>query len=136
LDGTVSFSGRIAGRGVVVVSHGGTRTTYEPVHGSLAVGTQVVAGQTVGSLELFGSHCLPRACLHWGLLEGSRHYLDPLSLIGCAPRPVRLLPVDQPVTEEGSDCAPAAPTPAQRLVEALVTLVDALDGRPGATGRS
>src|SRR3954469_25434222 len=40
--GRVSFSGVVAGRGVVVVSHpGGLRTTYEPVDERLAVGTLV-----------------------------------------------------------------------------------------------
>ena len=31
LAGTVTFAGSLAGRGVVVVDHGATRTTYEPV---------------------------------------------------------------------------------------------------------
>ncbi len=87
--GTVTFAGRLAGRGVVVVSHGATRTTYEPVAASVPVGDHVDAGTRIGRLELLGSHCLPRACLHWGLLEGER-YLDPLTLVGGGP--VRLLP--------------------------------------------
>jgi murein DD-endopeptidase MepM/ murein hydrolase activator NlpD len=87
--GTVSFAGRIAGRGVVVIDHGGTRTTYEPVASSVAVGDRVAAGARIGRLELLGSHCLPRACLHWGLLRGET-YLDPLTLVGAGP--VRLLP--------------------------------------------
>ena len=45
----------------------------------------------IGRLELFGSHCFPRACLHWGLIEGRDHYLDPLTLVGASP--VRLLPL-------------------------------------------
>ncbi len=89
LPGRVTFAGRLAGRGVVVVSHGTTRTTYEPVTAHVQRGEPVRAGETVGSLELFGSHCFPRACLHWGLLEGDR-YLDPLALVGAGP--VRLLP--------------------------------------------
>jgi murein DD-endopeptidase MepM/ murein hydrolase activator NlpD len=89
--GTIAFAGRIAGRGVVVVSHGGTRTTYEPVSASVRVGQHVSAGERIGSLQLFGSHCLPGACLHWGLLRGEV-YLDPLSLVG--PQEVRLLPLD------------------------------------------
>ena len=91
LAGTVTFAGRLAGRGVVVVDHGGTRTTYEPVSASVRVGDRVAAGAVIGRLELFGSHCLPRACLHWGLIEGRDHYLDPLTLVGAAP--VVLLPM-------------------------------------------
>lgn len=87
--GTVTFAGRLAGRGVVVVSHGSTRTTYEPVAAMVDPGDRVRAGARIGRLELVGSHCLPRSCLHWGLLEGE-HYLDPLTLVGGGP--VRLLP--------------------------------------------
>lgn len=94
--GTVTFAGRLAGRGVVVVSHGSTRTTYEPLAATVAVGDPVDAGTVIGRLELLGSHCLPRACLHWGLLEGER-YLDPLTLVGGGP--VRLLPLLRPAAE-------------------------------------
>ncbi|HEX5562602.1 MAG TPA: M23 family metallopeptidase [Nocardioidaceae bacterium] len=90
LAGRVTFAGRLAGRGVVVVDHGATRTTYEPLTASVAVGDRVAAGAVIGRLELFGSHCLPRACLHWGLIEGRETYLDPLTLVGAAP--VVLLP--------------------------------------------
>ena len=47
----------------------------------------------MGTLELPGSHCFPRACLHWGWLEGET-YLDPLRLVGAGP--VRLLPLWRP----------------------------------------
>lgn len=90
--GRVSFAGRLAGRGVVVVDHGGTRTTYEPVSASVSVGDRVSAGTVLGRLEVFGSHCFPRSCLHWGLIEGAEHYLDPLTLVGAGP--VRLLPLE------------------------------------------
>ena len=90
LPGQVSFAGVIAGKGVVVVNHGETRTTYEPVAASLEVGATVAAGQVIGSLQLPGSHCFPRACLHWGWLRGEI-YLDPLLLVGV--RRVRLLPL-------------------------------------------
>jgi murein DD-endopeptidase MepM/ murein hydrolase activator NlpD len=102
LPGTVAFAGRIAGRGVVVVSHGDTRTTYEPVTAALAVGTRVAGGAPIGSLELAGSHCFPRACLHWGWLRGET-YLDPLGLVGFGP--VRLLPLWR---AEPVDAVPAA----------------------------
>ena len=44
----------------------------------------------IGHLAAPGSHCPPRACLHWGWLRGET-YLDPLRLVGAAP--VRLLPL-------------------------------------------
>lgn len=105
LAGTVSFAGSLAGRGVVVVAHGPTRTTYEPVSASVSVGDSVDAGKRIGTLQLSGSHCFPRACLHWGWLEGET-YLDPLRLVGAGP--VRLLPLwrDDPVN--------ASPGPASR----------------------
>lgn len=90
LAGVVSFAGSIAGRGVVVVDHGDTRTTYEPLTPGARVGDAVAAGDRIGVLALPGSHCLPRACLHWGWLRGTT-YLDPLRLVGAGP--VRLLPL-------------------------------------------
>jgi len=90
LPGRVAFVGVIAGRPVATVSHGDTRTTYEPVASSLPRGTRVVAGQVIGSLGVAGSHCFPVACLHWGWIRGET-YLDPLRLVGGGP--VRLLPL-------------------------------------------
>jgi len=90
LPGTVTYAGLLAGRGVVVVDHGATRTTYEPVTATVTVGTPVGAGSQIGGLGLAGSHCFPRACLHWGWIEGET-YLDPLRLVGAGP--VRLLPL-------------------------------------------
>ena len=100
MAGTVAFVGTIAGKAVVTVSHGETRTTYEPVSSSLEAGAAVAAGQRIGSLELPLSHCFPRACLHWGWLRGET-YLDPLALVSDAR--VRLLPLwrDQPVDHAG-----------------------------------
>lgn len=89
LAGRVSFAGTIAGRGVVVIAHGARRTTYEPVLARVRTGDQVPTGGVIGALQTGRSHCAPRACLHWGLLEG-RDYLDPLSLLGRTP--IRLLP--------------------------------------------
>jgi murein DD-endopeptidase MepM/ murein hydrolase activator NlpD len=91
LAGEVTFAGRLAGRGVVVVSHGATRTTYEPVEATVRRGDKVTTGQPIGTLEWSGSHCLPTGCLHWGLRRGDT-YLDPLDLVGGGPRPVRLYP--------------------------------------------
>ncbi|KAA1426268.1 murein hydrolase activator EnvC family protein [Nocardioides antri] len=96
LAGTVTYAGPLAGRGVVVVSHGDTRTTYEPVTARVSVGDPVAAGAVIGTLQPFASHCAPRTCLHWGWLRGET-YLDPLRLVGAGP--VRLLPLwrDLPV---------------------------------------
>lgn len=88
--GRITFAGRLAGRGVVVVDHGGVRTTYEPVTAEVHAGDRVGRGQRIGALQVGGSHCFPRACLHWGLLRGDT-YLDPLMLVGGGP--VRLLPL-------------------------------------------
>ncbi len=91
LGGQVLWAGRLAGKGVVVVGHGTTRTTYEPVAAGVRVGDLVGRGDVIGSLESAGSHCFPRACLHWGWLRGDR-YLDPLQLVGALG--VRLLPTE------------------------------------------
>ena len=90
LPGRVTFAGAIAGRGVVVVSHGPTRTTYEPVLADVQVSDTVAAGERLGWLHPTGSHCAPAACLHWGWRRGDV-YLDPLSLVDGGG--VRLLPL-------------------------------------------
>jgi murein DD-endopeptidase MepM/ murein hydrolase activator NlpD len=90
LAGTVTFAAPLAGRGVVVVDHGGVRTTYEPVSAGVHVGDSVGPGAVIGTLQRAASHCFPRACLHWGLRRGDT-YLDPLTLVGAGP--IRLLPL-------------------------------------------
>ena len=108
LGGRVSFAGSIAGKAVVVVDHGPTRTTYEPVATSLTSGDRVAEGQPIGTLLLPGSHCFPTACLHWGWIEGET-YLDPLRLVGAGP--VRLLPLDGLPTPSTPTLAPWRPLP-------------------------
>lgn len=93
LGGQVTFAGVIAGKGVVTVDHGTVRTTYEPVTATMRRGQAVHEGQALGRLRVWGSHCFPRACLHWGALRGDV-YLDPLSLVGAGP--VRLKPLVSP----------------------------------------
>lgn len=87
--GVVSFVGSIAGVGVVSVTSGALRTTYQPVRATVHRGDQVASGDVLGRLALAGSHCVPDACLHWGLLRGEA-YLDPLALLGL--EQVRLYP--------------------------------------------
>jgi len=122
LPGTVTFAGSLAGRGVVVVDHGETRTTYEPVTASVPVGDAVDAGGPIGTLQLAGSHCFPRACLHWGWIRNVDDvYLDPLGLVGNGA--IRLLPLWRD--------APATSAPALELPYAgWVRPADALAGRP------
>jgi murein DD-endopeptidase MepM/ murein hydrolase activator NlpD len=109
LAGRISYVGRIAGRGVVVVDHGDTRTTYEPVRDAPPVGTSVAAGDRVGHLETTGSHCWPEVCLHWGWIR-SETYLDPLLLVGAGP--VRLVPLTGLSSAAGM---PAPGPPAARM---------------------
>lgn len=90
MAGRVVFTGMVAGRPVVAVDHGSTRTTYEPVASQVPRGRWVARGDRIGRLGLVGSHCFPRACLHWGWRRGEA-YLDPLRLVGAGP--VRLLPL-------------------------------------------
>jgi murein DD-endopeptidase MepM/ murein hydrolase activator NlpD len=81
-DGTVSYAGRLAGRGVVVVTHaGGLRSTFEPVSSALGAGSAVAQGDPVGAITAEAGHCAPATCLHWGVLRG-RSYLDPLAFVG------------------------------------------------------
>lgn len=128
--GRVTFAGTVAGRGVVVVSHGALRTTYEPVSASVGVGTVVALGQQLGKLA-GGSHCGSTPCLHWGLLRGST-YLDPLSLISggqlVATGEVRLLPA--------SARAIAQRRAATRVAAALAAALEpsTATGRPGQHG--
>jgi murein DD-endopeptidase MepM/ murein hydrolase activator NlpD len=130
-SGRVAFAGTLAGRGVVVVDHGGTRTTYEPVDAVVRVGDAVRAGAVLGRLQLFGSHCFPRACLHWGLIEGAEHYLDPLTLVGAGP--VRLLPLGGPLGGR-SDGPSDGPWPTRALAATPVTPIAGRGWAPTPSG--
>lgn len=91
-EGTVTWSGVIAGRGMVTVTHpDGRRTTYQPLDARAEIGTSLSRGDLIGVLTAAGSHCAPAACLHWGLLVGPEDYRDPLTLL--RPPRVVLLPV-------------------------------------------
>src|SRR5699024_6544347 len=78
-DGTVTYSGSIAGIGIVSVTHAdGIRSTYQPVTEQIEEGQQVSGGDRLGYLGAVGSHCLLRTCLHLGAVRGEDDYLDPL----------------------------------------------------------
>lgn len=87
--GRVSFVGRVAGRGVLTIDHGGLRTSYEPIDAAVVLGQAVAAGALVGTVATGSGHCGDGSCLHLGLRRG-RQYLDPLLLITSGT--VRLLP--------------------------------------------
>jgi murein DD-endopeptidase MepM/ murein hydrolase activator NlpD len=89
--GRVSFAGRVAGRGVVVIAHAaGVSTEYEPVSPLVHAGDAVSLGQPIG--QVTGDHrgCAPGGCLHWGARRAGV-YFDPLRLLEPL-GPVRLLP--------------------------------------------
>jgi cell wall-associated NlpC family hydrolase len=96
VDGRVAFAADLAGRGVVVVEAGGLRVTLEPVAPDVRVGEPVSAGQVLGHLQTAQSHCLPAACLHWGVKAGPDSYVDPLGFVGGG-TDIVLLPVIDPV---------------------------------------
>lgn len=95
-DGTVTFAGPVAGRGVVVLEHADlTLTSLEPVVPLLAVGARVRAGRPVAELAGAPAHAgCPAGCLHWGIRVAGR-YVDPWWWLGRT-RPVRLLPLAGP----------------------------------------
>ena len=90
-NGVVTFAGSVAGKNVIVISHGKLRTTYEPVAAMVTLGSRVKVGEQIGTLSPGESHCASQrivSCLHWGLIQGEK-YLNPLMLVK---KPVRLLP--------------------------------------------
>ncbi|TDW81480.1 peptidase M23-like protein [Kribbella pratensis] len=106
--GTITYAGALAGRGVVTIAIGPRRTTYEPVVPAVSVGVTVKTGTVIGRLSAAGSHCVPRSCLHWGLLQG-KQYVNPLTLL--PNRPVRLLPLAERPAQPAA-AAPRAVSPA------------------------
>lgn len=78
--GVVSYSGEIAGVGVLSVTHSdGLRSTYQPVVDRVARGSRVGRGQEIGTLDL-GGHCVLHDCLHLGARRGET-YVDPTPLL-------------------------------------------------------
>ncbi|QFG68961.1 M23 family metallopeptidase [Ornithinimicrobium pratense] len=80
--GVVTFSGTIAGVGMVSVTHeDGLRSTYQPVEDRQDRGERVGRGQRLGVLGTTGSHCALHDCLHLGAVRGRDAYVDPLPLL-------------------------------------------------------
>lgn len=79
--GTIGFVGKVAGKPVVTVLHsGGLRSTLEPVNTELIKGTEVWAGQVIGTISIDGPWHCPTACVHWGVKNGD-DYLDPWKFV-------------------------------------------------------
>lgn len=120
LPGRISFAAKVAGRPVIVVNHGATRTTYEPVVATVKVGDAVAAGDPIGVLQS-GHPCPGGECLHLGWLEGAR-YRDPGELF--ADSGLRLLPADA--------AAAAADLAAQRAGNGSGVLLQPVPGKIGS----
>jgi len=88
-DGTVSFAGPVAGRGVVTIDHGsGLVSTLDSVDPAVTAGTTVEQGDPVGTVAV--GHCPATApCVHLGARVDGR-YVDPLPYLPAADWPVLL----------------------------------------------
>lgn len=102
--GTVVVSKVIADRPVVVVRSGRVRFTFEPVVGSLPVGSRVTAGDTIG-VTGSGGHC-GDGCLHWGA-KIAGDYVNPMSFLPSS-APV-LKPIRTARSTASARASPAAP---------------------------
>lgn len=87
-DGVIAFVGEVAGRAVVTIEHAGDLvTTLEPVESSLAVGSRVRRGTSVGIVS--GGGHTPAGALHFGV-RWAGEYIDPMRLVDRGPRAVLL----------------------------------------------
>lgn len=90
-DGTVHFAGWVVDRPVMSIRHpNGLISSFEPVDAVVEVGDAVVRGQTIATVAAEPAH-EPSGGLHLGA-RADGEYVDPLSLLGGAPRAV-LLPL-------------------------------------------
>lgn len=81
-DGVVTFSGDVAGTGVVSVTHAsGLRSTYQPVSDRVDRGDRVGRGDPLGRLAVAGGHCTLQVCLHLGAVRDRDSYVDPTPLL-------------------------------------------------------
>lgn len=79
-EGVVSFSGPVAGRVVLTITHpDGLRSSFEALSDPVPRGTVVARGDVVARVATpHAGHC--SSCLHWGVRRGET-YIDPLSLL-------------------------------------------------------
>lgn len=89
-DGIVHFAGTINGIGILSINHNQLKTTFQPIEAIVESGEYIKRNQIIGYVSTSGSHCEPKMCLHWGLIQEKR-YLNPLGVL--ASKKIRLLPV-------------------------------------------
>jgi hypothetical protein len=87
LSGVISFSGDVAGRGVLTITGPtGQRVSLEPVSTELRSGDQVAKGESIAELQ--SGHC-PQLCVHIGLRVEDA-YRSPRRELGVLQRAVLL----------------------------------------------
>lgn len=87
VSGTVSFSDWVVDRGVLTIrTHEGLLVSMEPLASELSAGSQVSAGDAIGTLE--PGHC-EELCLHIGVRHNER-YRSPARELGLLERAVLL----------------------------------------------
>jgi murein DD-endopeptidase MepM/ murein hydrolase activator NlpD len=74
-DGYISHSGFLYNRWTISVTHN------EPVKPIVKLGQKVKQGDVIGFLQIEGSHCFPKSCLHFGLKEGSTYFNPKFSFL-------------------------------------------------------
>lgn len=79
-DGTVSYSGMVAGRGIVTVTVGRFKSTVLPVDHRIRQGVRVRRGEVIGKVAAAPQHCADRPCLHWGVRRDDA-YVNPLDFV-------------------------------------------------------
>lgn len=79
-DGTISFSGMVAGRGIVTVLIGRLKSSFLPVDHRIAQGAEVHRGEVIGKVAAEPRHCAGRTCLHWGVRKDDA-YVNPLDFV-------------------------------------------------------
>ncbi|MDR6939090.1 M23 family metallopeptidase [Arcanobacterium hippocoleae] len=79
-DGEVIHAGLLVDRNVLSIRHvNDYRSTFEPVLPLVAKGDIVKRGELVAIVT--DQHCNGVRCLHWGLKQGAKGYLNPLDYL-------------------------------------------------------
>lgn len=92
-DGTITFTGTVAGKAVVSLRTGASTLTFEPADTDLGIGAAVRRGQSFAVAAEGSDHCDGR-CVHWGVRRGATDYIDPRSQV--IDRRVALKPIRAP----------------------------------------